>query len=116
MIRTLTAALFLAAATAAFADGDFDRTLTVSGQPDLYVSTGSGRIKISAGSDTQIHVHAHLHAGWSGGRDLDERIRQIIANPPIKQEGNTIRIGESNDRELFNNISIDYEITAPASV
>src|ERR1700710_1533696 len=102
MIRTLTTALVLATATAAFADGDFDRTLTVSSQPDLYVSTGSGSIRISPGSDSQIHVKAHLHAGWNGGEDLDGRIRQIIANPPIRQEGNTVRVGQTNDRRLFN--------------
>jgi hypothetical protein len=116
MIRTFTAALVLATATAAFADGDFERTLTVSAQPDLYVSTGAGNIKIVAGSDSQVHIKAHLKAGWSAGRDTDERIRQIVANPPIVQTGNTIRIGESTDRSLYNNISIDYEVSAPAAV
>jgi Putative adhesin len=116
MIRTLTAALVLATATAVYADADFDRTLTVSGQADLYVSTGSGYIKVTAGSDSQITVKAHVHGGWSGGGDVDGRIRRIVANPPIVQSGNTVRIGETNDRELYNHISIDYEITAPASV
>jgi Putative adhesin len=116
MIRTLTAALILATATAALADADFDRTLTVSGQADLYVSTGSGHIKVTAGSDSQITVKAHIHAGWGGGGDMDARIRRIVANPPIVQTGNTVRIGETNDRELYNHISIDYEITAPATV
>jgi DUF4097 and DUF4098 domain-containing protein YvlB len=32
------------------------------------------------------------------------------------QNGNSVRIGESNDRELFNNISIDYDISVPAAV
>lgn len=116
MIRTLTAALVLATATAVYADADFDRTLNVSGQADLYVSTGSGHIKITAGSDSQITVKAHVHAGWNGGSDVDGRIRRIVANPPIQQSGNTVRIGETNDRELYNNITIDYDITAPTSV
>ena len=116
MIRTLTTAILLATATAAFADADFERTLTVSAQADLYVSTGSGNIKIFPGSDTQIHVKAHIHAGWGNGSNIEDRVRQIVANPPIKQDGNTVRIGETNDRSLFNHISIDYEISAPASV
>jgi hypothetical protein len=116
MIRILTAALVLATATAVYADADFDRTLTVSGQADLYVSTGSGHIKVTVGSDSQITVKAHIHAGWGGGGDMDARIRRIVANPPIVQSGNTVRIGETNDRELYNHLSIDYEITAPASV
>jgi DUF4097 and DUF4098 domain-containing protein YvlB len=116
MIRTLTAALILATATAALADADFERTLTVNGQADLYVSTGSGHIKVTAGSDSQIHIKAHVHAGWNASPTTDGRITKIVQNPPIKQEGNTVRVGDTTDRELYNNISIDYEITAPASV
>jgi DUF4097 and DUF4098 domain-containing protein YvlB len=115
MIRSFTAALFLATATAAFADADFERTVTISSQPDLYVSTGSGSIKILPGSDSQIHIKGHVHVGWGGGRELDDRVRQIIASPPVQQSGNTIRVGETNERSLFNNISIDYEISAPVS-
>ena len=115
MIRTLTTALILTAATAAFADADFERNLTVSGPADLYVSTGSGHIRIFPGTDSAIHVKAHLHAGWGAG-DVDARIRQIAANPPIQQTGNTVRIGETNDHGLFNNISIDYEISVPSTV
>jgi hypothetical protein len=116
MIRTLTAALVLATATAVYADADFDRTLTVSGQADLYVSTGSGHIKVTAGSDNQIHIKAHVHAGWSASPTADGRITKIVENPPIQQSGNTVRIGDTTDRELYNNITIDYDITAPTSV
>ena len=117
MIRTLAITTLLAAATAAYADGSFDKTVNVSANPDLYVSTGSGYIHVTPGPEGQVHVVAHLKAGWAlGGHDVDERIRRIIANPPIRQEGNTIRIGETNDRALMNNISIDYDITAPAAV
>lgn len=117
MIRTFAATAILAAAAAvAHADGSFERTVTVSANPDLYVSTGAGNIHITPGSESQIHIVAHLHGGWAAGRDADERIQRIIANPPIQQQGNTVRIGETTDRALMNNISIDYDITAPASV
>lgn len=118
MIRNLTAALLLAAATAAFADSDFERTLSTSAQPDLYVANGSGRIKIYPGTDSQVHIKAHVYAGGWGSRDrdIDDRIRRIVANPPIQQSGNNIHVGETNERELYNNISIDYEISAPAAV
>lgn len=119
MIRTLAiAAALLAASTAALADGDFERTLTVSSRADLYVSTGSGRIKVYPGSDSQIHIKAHLHAdhSWGGANgDVDARIHRIIDNPPIRQTGNEVRVGESNDRSLFNNITIDYDISVPVA-
>jgi hypothetical protein len=116
-LRLLAGALLLTASTAAFAaDNRFERTLDVTAQPDLYVSTGSGDITLHAGSDNQIHVVGHVHAGWAMFGDVQGRIQRIIESPPIVQNGNSIRIGESNDHDLFNNISIDYDITAPASV
>ena len=110
-----TAALVLS--TAAFAaDHRFDRTLTVSGQSDLYVSTGSGNITIHPGDGNQIHVVGHVHAGWNVFGDVDGKITKIVENPPITQEGNTVKVGLSGDHDLFNNISIDYEVSVPADV
>jgi DUF4097 and DUF4098 domain-containing protein YvlB len=116
-LRLLAAGLLLTVSTAAFAaDNQFDRTLNVTGQSDLYVSTSSGDITLHAGSDSQIHIVGHVHAGWAMFGDVQGRIQRIIESPPIAQNGNSIRVGESTDRDLFNNISIDYDITAPASV
>lgn len=58
----------------------------------------------------------HVHASWSAFGDINTRIQRIVDNPPITQTGNAVHIGEVNDRELFNNISIDYEITVPNDV
>jgi hypothetical protein len=115
--RLLAGALLLTISTAAFAaDKQFERTLNVTGQADLYVSTGSGNITIHPGSDNQIHIVGHIHSGWSMFGDPGSRIDRIISSPPIMQNGNSVRVGDSNDHDLFQNISIDYVITAPASV
>lgn len=110
----LLLALALLTASAHAAAG-FDRTLAVSSTPDVYVATGSGHIHVFPGPDTGIHVRAHVYSNWHFGSDVDQRIRRIEANPPIQQNGNQVRIGDTSagDRGLFNNISIDYEIAAP---
>lgn len=116
-LQLLAATTLLTLTSAAFAaDSQFERTLSVSAQPDLYVSTGSGNITVHPGSDSQIHIVGHVHAGWAAFSDIKSRIQRIVDNPPIAQDGNTVRVGESNDHELYNNISIDYDISAPASV
>ena len=116
-IRTLAAAALFSVATAGFAaGGNFDRTLSVSGQADLYVSTGSGHIHVYPGQGNEIHVTAHVYSGWNAGDDVEERIRRIVANPPIQQSGNSVHVGETDDRRLFNNITIDYEISVPKTV
>ena len=115
-LRPLLLTALLACSTAALADNTFDRTVNVSGQSDLYVSTGSGNINIVPGNGSQIHIVGHVHAGWSAFGDVNSRVQRIVANPPIAQSGNTVRVGDVNDHSLFNNISIDYDINVPADV
>ncbi len=117
-IRLFAAVLSLSATAAFAADGHFDRTLSVSQGVNLTVSTGSGYIHVTPGNDNQIHISAQVHGnhGWSGGGgDTEERIRRIVANPPIHQNGNSVMLGQDHDDTLFRNITIDYEIQAPRS-
>jgi len=105
-------ALLLAMGTlpALAAEATFERTLSVSGTVTLHVSTGSGSIHISPGSDSQVHIVGHIRShGYDGNED---RVREIAANPPIEQTGSILRIG--SHLENLHNISIDYEIKAPA--
>jgi hypothetical protein len=106
--------LAVAALPALAAEATFDRTLQVSGRVTLHVSTGSGNIHITPGNGSQIHIVGHVKSshGWGSG-DQEDRVRQIAANPPIEQTGSIIRIGAHN--ENMHNISIDYEIQAPAN-
>jgi len=115
-IQLLSAAAILTVSLAAHADDTFRRTLNTGAEPDLYVSTGSGSIRIHPGSGSQVEVVGHVHAGWGAFGDVRSRIDRIIANPPVTQSGNTVRVGESSDRSLFNNISIDYEVSVPTNV
>jgi DUF4097 and DUF4098 domain-containing protein YvlB len=77
---------------------------------ELSVSTGSGNIHLTRGADNQVHVYGKVKSGWGGSED---RVREIAAHPPIEQTGNIIRIGSHH--ENLHNISIDYEIQAPAN-
>lgn len=116
IFRPILLAGLLSLSAAALADNSFERTLNVSAQPDLYVSTGAGNIHITAGSGGQIHVVGHVHASWSAFGDISSRVQQIVDHPPITQDGNTVRIGDTKERGLFNNLSVDYDITVPADV
>ena len=119
LLRSIVAALFLAPFVGVAAHAaDFDRTITTSGAVDLYVATGSGRIQIVPGSDAAVHIRAHLYASSNYGGDINARMDQIAANPPIRQSGNAIHVGDVDpeQRKMYNNISIDYQITAPKSV
>jgi hypothetical protein len=117
VLATAAAITFVAASTAFAADSSFERTLSVGSSPNFAVSTGSGYIRLHAGSDSQIHIVAHLHSnhGWMGGSgDVDSRIQQIVSNPPIVQSGNDITVGEHHNSDLYRNIGIDYDVTLPS--
>jgi beta-lactamase regulating signal transducer with metallopeptidase domain len=90
-------------------EASFDRTLSASGTIDLSVSTGSGNIKITRGASGQVKIHGVVKSGDS---ENEQRVHEIAANPPIVQDGNAIHIGEQH--ENLHNVSIDYEIEAPA--
>jgi len=104
-----SAVLALAAAPALATEATFDRTLTTNGHVELTIATGSGHIHIKEGSGNQVHVFARVKSNWGGS---EEKVREIAANPPIEQTGNIIRIGTHH--ENLHNISIDYDIEAPA--
>ncbi|MDE1154471.1 MAG: DUF4097 family beta strand repeat-containing protein [Acidobacteriaceae bacterium] len=108
-------ALATLTSSALAASGTFTRTLTASDHPDIYVSSGSGNIRIHPGSGTQVEIVGHVHASWGATGNVQARIDRIVSDPPITQSGDAIHIGESNDRSLFNNISVDYEVSVPAN-
>ena len=98
------------------AKGSFSRTLTVSGTPDVEISTGSGDIKVHSGNTTSVIVNARISASdswFGGGLSATEKIKKLEANPPITQSGSFIKIGKIEDRDLRNNVSISYDVTVP---
>jgi DUF4097 and DUF4098 domain-containing protein YvlB len=109
----LTAATLAIPALALASDGTFDKTLNVNGTVQLEVSTGSGYVHVTPGSDNQVHIVGHVRAnhGWGSSED---QVKQVVDNPPIQQSGNTIRVGQMHE-SWFNHVSIDYDITAPKS-
>jgi hypothetical protein len=110
ILAAAVAALVPVAALAA--DGTFDKTLHTTGQVMLTVGTGSGYVHVSPGSSSDVHIVGHVHAnGWGLGASADDRVKQVVNNPPIDQSGNIITIGRHQD--WMRNISIDYDVTAP---
>lgn len=110
-------ALALAPAALFAAAGSFDKTLTVHGPANLDISTGSGYIHVTPGPAGSIRIIGYVHSstGWLSAIGLfsgpsEEYIRHITGNPPIMQNDDGIEVGRHTH---FNNISIDYVVTAP---
>jgi len=94
-------------------EGSFDRTLAVNGPVDLEIISGSGGIHIDAGPVDRVHIVARIRANAWLSNHTEARVRRIEANPPIEQNGNTIRIGRVSDNDLYRNVGIGYDVTVP---
>jgi DUF4097 and DUF4098 domain-containing protein YvlB len=98
-------------------EGSFERTLTVGQQADIEIMSGSGSIEVRQGPVGRVEVRARVRAGdwgWSrSGLSAQERVKRIEANPPVEQQGNTVRIGDIKDADVREGVSISYDVTVP---
>jgi hypothetical protein len=108
MLVVLLASTFAVASTP---QGTFEKTFSVSGPVDLEVQTRSGDIIVRSGAAGSVSIRGKIFVGdhWLfGNRHAD--VSDIEQHPPLRQEGNSIRVDYVNARD----ISVDYEITVPA--
>jgi hypothetical protein len=98
------------------AEAQFEQTLTVTGPVTLDVSTKFGGIRIRRGENGSVAIRGVLRAhpsifSWNHPED---QVRHLAANPPVRQDGNAIQIGDVADRWLLRRVHLLVEITAPA--
>jgi hypothetical protein len=105
----LLACTFVLASTP---QGTFEKTFQVSGPVNLEVQTRSGDITVRSGPAGTVSVRGRIFVGnrWLFGDRRSGEVHEIERNPPLRQEGNSIRIDYVNVRD----IAVDYEITVPA--
>jgi hypothetical protein len=97
-------------AAASTPQGHFEKTFQVSGTVDLEVQNHSGDITVRSGPAGSVTVRGKIFVGdhWLfGGRHAD--VSDIEQHPPLRQDGNSIRIDYVTTRD----ISVDYEIIVP---
>ena len=116
-LATATMALCLVTSAQAADECHFDKTLTLNGTPSLFVSTGSGDIRVMPGKDGEMHISGRVrssHGGWFGGSSTRGQVQPVCDHPPIEQNGSDVRIGKDNS-EMYRHVSIDYVIETPAT-
>jgi hypothetical protein len=113
----LLAAVF--ASVAAFAgcnvgpsvSGNFDRTISVTAPIRLELANASGDVSITGSADGKVHVHGEVKASGIGFGSPEARLQDLLANPPVEQKGDTVRIGK--DVRGLHNVSVSYVIEVP---
>src|SRR4029450_12530839 len=72
----------------------FERSYTVGSTPTLDVTTIRGKIDVSVGASDRIEVRGSATVRWglSSPPEAYELVKRVAANPPIQQDGDTIRL------------------------
>ena len=91
--------------------GAFDRSFNVTGPIRVELNNASGDVDITGSADGKVHVRGEVRASGFGIDSTRKRLDDTLANPPIEQRGDTIRIGK--DMSRMRNISITYTIQVP---
>jgi DUF4097 and DUF4098 domain-containing protein YvlB len=111
LILALSALLGAGCAIGPAVSGSFDRMLTVTAPIRLELANASGDVTITGSADGKVHVHADVRSsGWGLGSPQD-RLNEVVSNPPVEQKGETIRIGK--DLTHLHNVAISYVIEVP---
>lgn len=91
--------------------GAFDRNYNVTGPIRLELNNASGDVDITGSADGRVHVRGEVRASGFGFDNPQKRLNDTLANPPVEQKGDTIRIGK--DMSRMRHISIAYTIQVP---
>jgi DUF4097 and DUF4098 domain-containing protein YvlB len=110
------AALVLASALPSSAQRiAFERAYEVGAAPTLDVSTIRGRIDVSVGDGSRVVVRGTATVRWglSAPTTAYELVKQVAANPPIQQDGDTIRLRPPSGADEQRAMTVAYDVTVP---
>ena len=91
--------------------GAFDRDYNVTGPIRLELNNASGDVDVTGSADGKVHVRGEVRASGFGFDNPQKRLDDTLANPPVEQKGDTIRIGK--DMSRMRHINIAYTIQVP---
>ena len=114
-LSTAFFALFFVSTLCYAAEPEFSRSLTVNGNLTFSVCSTSGSIHVAGVDGSKVQITAELHkSSWHNTGTAGD-MKEIVANPPIKQTGNEIKVGDADTcgGAKAHDIDIDYEITIP---
>ncbi len=101
-------------AVAAADEGRFEQTLTVGAPATVSILAGAGDVVVRRGAAGTVLVRGRITAGdgWMPAQNVSTLIRQLEAQPPIAQQGNSVTIGRLDDEQL-RRLTVSYDVTVP---
>ena len=69
---------------------------------------------IKTGGSNQVIVHGIVRGNNEWFSNSESAVHAIESNPPIQQNGNSVRVGYDLPEDAKRHVSISYEVTVPA--
>ncbi len=93
----------------------FERSFDVPGQSVLDVSTMQGKIEVTAGEPGRIVVlgNATVRVDWNVPANAAELARKVADNPPIQQDGQTLRLQPPSNPTEQRAVTVSYQVRVP---
>lgn len=99
-------------------EDSFQKTVEIEGPVKLEVETASGDITVSRGNEGQVYISAKFQVQAASEEEARKLAQKIKEDPPIKQVGNTIKVGDLRKYGFKSwfwgpSIVIDFDIKTP---
>ena len=111
-----TLAIACGSTTLANEEAVFERSLNVDYGPVQLVigDSSTSNVDIATGGRGEVVIRGTIHGypGWWRKSKVQERVRELEANPPIEQDGNTLRVG-SLPWSVRRDLSFSYQVVVP---
>jgi Putative adhesin len=93
----------------------FDRTFEVGATPALDVTTGRGKISVTAGQTGRIVVHGTVtvRAGVDVPADAIAIAQRVAADPPVTHSADAVRLAAPTDGRVHRAVTVSYEVEVP---
>ena len=93
----------------------FERSFELSGPSAVDVRTIQGKIEVTAGEPGRIVVvgTATVRVDWNVPGNAADLARRVADNPPIRQDGQTLRLSPPSDPTDRRAVTISYQVRVP---
>lgn len=95
----------------------FERSYDVPASFILEAETLAGRITVRRGADAVVRIRGQVkrRPSWGGVQLSESDLRGLQARPPVRRDGNSVRIERIADERLWKGAAIDFEIEVPST-
>jgi hypothetical protein len=93
----------------------FERSFDVTGPSAVDISTIQGKIEVTVGEPGRIVVAgtATVRVDWNVPDNAAALARKVADNPPIQQDGQTLRLRPPSDATAQRAVTVSYQVRVP---